>query len=419
MNKSTLLGLALAMLVPTVALADGVSIGGDLRLRWDYSSTGDDAGQNATEAVTTFDLDAAMNDNVSFSAALRNGMTFGQAGGSGVLNVQEAYASIGNLGTATTVLEGWSLEIGRQTKPTYGSGRVMNGDDWGFGAPENADGYHASSEMGGIGIDLYSWGGGGDPAGSSNGTIGVVADFGDMGGFASISVGYWGYDRNASTAEDLGDDELPGGTGADADTDAFTSVSADTNIVINIDNIGGDNLMGVDLDVEWASSGGDQAGDRTDDDDLESDTTYTTGGGEDGTMTTISASYALADMGMTLHVSNSTTDEFWRSSVSDPHGTHGIADLVNGADIDNTTFGVSFSPMDGINATISHITLKQDSTGDDIGTETDIVLDWACGDIDMQIGYAAYSTGFSGTPSGTDATEEDNNYFYLQTGWDF
>jgi hypothetical protein len=303
----------------------------------------------------------------------------------------------------------------------------MNGDDWGFDAPENADGYHASSEMGGIGIDLYSWGGGGDPAGSSNGTLGVVANFGDMGGFASISVGFWGYDRDAETAAiaqigTAGNDGLDGIPGNaddvppsgdfEAGVDGFDSVSADTNMVINIDNIGGDNLMGVDLDVEWAISGGDQAGDVGDD----------AGAGEDGTMTTISASYALGDMGMTFHVSNSTTDEFWRSSVSDPHGTHGIADLFDvrgAADIDNTTFGVSFSPMDGINATISHITLKEDSSGDDIGTETDIVLDWACGDIDMQIGYAAYSTGFSGTPSGTDDTEEDNNFFYLQTGWDF
>jgi hypothetical protein len=401
MNKSTLLGLALAMLVPTVALADGVSIGGDLRLRWDYSSTGDAAGSNGTTAVTNFDLDAAINDNVSFSAQLRNGMTFGVDGGSGFLDVQEAYASIGNLGTATSILDGWSLEIGRQTKPTYGSGRVMNGDDWGFGAPENADGYHASSEMGGIGIDLYSWGGGSGsdaPAGSSNGTLGVVANFGDMGGFASISVGFWGYDRDDTVFDDGG---TPGDTSDDTTTDV---TAADNNMVINIDNIGGDNLMGVDLDVEWASSGADDVGDNA--------------AADDGTMTTISASYALGDMGMTLHVSNSTTDEFWRSSVSDPHGTHGIADLVNGADIDNTTFGVSFSPMDGINATISHITLKEDSSGDDIGTETDIVLDWACGDIDMQIGYAAYSTGFStGTPS--DATDEDNNFFYLQTGWDF
>jgi hypothetical protein len=284
--------------------------------------------------------------------------------------------------------------------------------------------------MGGIGIDLYSWGGGGDPAGSSNGTIGVVADFGDMGGFASISVGFWGYDRGDVFNDFVeGSDLIPGNDGpdmipgtpddvdeipavADTGTDEDIAVTAaDTNLVINIDNIGGDNLMGVDLDIEWASSGADDVG----------DVAFLAGDGaaEDGTMTTISASYALGDMGMTLHVSNSTTDEFWRSSVSDPHGTHGIADLVNGADIDNTTFGVSFSPMDGINATISHITLKQDSTGDDIGTETDIVLDWACGDINMQIGYAAYSTGFSGTGTPSGDTEEDNDYFYLQTGWDF
>jgi hypothetical protein len=316
----------------------------------------------------------------------------------------------------------------------------MNGDDWGFDAPENADGYHASSEMGGIGIDLYSWGGGsghGDTdgaAGSSNGTIGVVADFGDMGGFASISVGFWGYDKG-DTFNDFvlgndGPDELPG-TGddvADTGTDVDVGVTAaNTNIVINIDNIGGDNLMGVDLDIEWASSGAD---------DLGAEGFLADGATEDGSMTTISASYALGDMGMTLHVSNSKTDEFWRSSVSDPHGTHGIADLFNGADLDNTTMGLSFSPMDGVDASVNFITIGQDSTGDNIGNEIDIVIRWACGaDTDMLIGWASYSDdgGFSaldlgddGLPGGTGGDADtaasgiqDSDFFYIQTGWDF
>jgi hypothetical protein len=148
-------------------------------------------------------------------------------------------------------------------------------------------------------------------------------------------------------------------------------------------------------------------------------------------MTTISASYALADMGMTLHVSNSTTDEFWRASVSDPHGTHGIADLFGGADLDNTTMGLSFSPMDGVDASVNFITIGQDSTGDDIGNEIDIVIRWACGaDTDMLIGWASYSDdgGFTafddmGNTDPSDDVQEsgvpDSDFFYIQTGWDF
>ena len=38
MNKSIVLGLLMAMLVPTAAFADGhVSLGGDVRLRYEYS----------------------------------------------------------------------------------------------------------------------------------------------------------------------------------------------------------------------------------------------------------------------------------------------------------------------------------------------------------------------------------------------
>ena len=138
MNKSTLLVLALAMLVPTVALADGVTIGGDVRLRWDYTGS-DSASANGTSAVTNIDLDAAINDNVSFAVSLRNGIAFGDGGG-GLLGLQQAYASIGDLGSASGVLAGWSLDVGRMNNPDYG--RIINSDDWAQDtAPASSDGY--------------------------------------------------------------------------------------------------------------------------------------------------------------------------------------------------------------------------------------------------------------------------------------
>jgi hypothetical protein len=373
MNKSTLLGLALAMLVPTVALADGVTVGGDLRLRWDYSGNDTAASDNDSSAVTNIDLDAAVNDNVSFSASLRYGMSFGEMVGPGgaptAFRVQEIYASVGDLGSASGVLAGWSLDVGRMNNPDYG--RIINSDDWDQAtAPASNDGYHLASDMGGVGIDLYYFGGGGSPAGSADNTLGANFDLGDMGGFADIAVGYW---SNSTTVDS-------------------------SNTSITISNIGGDSLAGVNLDVQYATS----------DDGTASD---------DGTLTSISASYGLGDMGMTLHASNTVADATWTAMSDAPHGANGIADLFGGAgaDIDNTTIGLSFSPMDGVDATIDFITLANDA-GTDLGTETDLVLSWACGsDVTMNIGYATYSAD-TGAPTGSPG---DDDFFYLQTGWDF
>ncbi|RUA07621.1 MAG: hypothetical protein DSY81_11630 [Bacillota bacterium] len=370
MNKSTLLGLALAMLVPTVALADGVTIGGDLRLRWDYSGNDTAASVNSSSAVINFDLDAAVNDNVSFSASLRHDFAFGDGSGGSPMGVQEAYASIGDLGSASGVLAGWSLDVGRMNNPDYG--RIINSDDWDqTTAPASSDGYHLASDMGGVGIDIYYFGGGNSPAGSADSALGANFDLGDMGGFADITIGYW----SGSSAVDS------------------------SNTSITISNIGGDSLAGVDLDVQYATS----------DDGTASD---------DGTLTSISASYGLGDMGMTLHASNTIADATWTAMSAAAHGTNGIADIaltagIFGADIDNTTIGLSFSPMDGVDATINFITLATDAAGTDLGTETDLVLSWECGsDVTMDVGYATFSADTAGGLA-------DDDFFYLQTGWDF
>ena len=366
MNKSILLGLVLAMMVPAVALADGVSIDGDIRLRWDYGGA-EGATSNNTGANTNLNLGSTINENISWSASVRHDMLFGAGGGAGNFDVQEAYVSIGDLGGAASFMGGWSMSVGRMNLPNQGSGRVINSDNWDLqAAPNNADGYHMASDMGGIGVDIYYYGGGGDPSGTGDNALGASFDLGGMGGFADIAIHYW--------------------SGSNATNDV-------SNLAVNLDNIVGDQLMGIDLDVEYAT--------RDNDD-----------GGDDGTLTSIGFSYALGDMGMTLHVSNSVADADWGGMTAAPHGTHGIADLFADNDIDDTTIGLDFSPMDGVDATLNFITLAEDSSGDDLGTEVDLLLTWACTDAtSMEIGYAS----FSGEEDG--AADED--FFYLGTGWSF
>ncbi|MEE2889139.1 MAG: hypothetical protein VX404_01690 [Planctomycetota bacterium] len=379
MNKSILLGLVLALMVPAVALADGVTVGGDLRLRWDYRGVDGAASANNTLAETYLNLGGTISDNVSWGTSMRHGMSFGEAVGTGpgsaapAYRVQEAYISIGDLGPAASFLGGWSMELGRMNAPNQGSGRVTNSDNFSLTAgPNNADGYHMASEMGGIGVDIYYFGGGGSPAGSADNTLGASFDLGAMGGFADIDVHYWG-------ASDAAGDP--------------------SNLTLNIDNIGGDNLAGLDVDVEYST--------RDNDD-----------GGDDGTLTAINITYGLGDMGMTLHVSSTIADADWEGMQDAPHGTNGIADIghggVDGADVDNTTVGLDFSPMEGVDATINYISLSGDASGDAIGTEIDLILNWACTDsTSMEIGYASY-TDDEATAGGA-----DEDFFYLGTGWSF
>lgn len=358
MNKSIVLGLLLAMLVPTAAFADGhVSLGGDVRLRYEYS---DSAGlDNGLSARTYINLGAKIDDNTTFTSQVRHGYAFSAAGGTGDnFDIQQSYLSMADLGSMAGFLGGWSMDIGRMNNPNLGSGRVVNSADWNqTNGPNNHDGLKLSSTLGGVGFDLHYWGG--NDGSDANAMI-FNFDLGDMSGFANVGFYY----------------VTAGGPGA-----------ADPGwMAFNIDNIGGDALMGLDLGIEYISFDADS-------------------GGDDGTLTAITVGYALDQFN--LHVSNSVTDDLWASVNNDPHGTHGIADLVSGADIDNTTIGVSTDAlMEGVGITLNFITLATDSTGDDIGTEMDLILDFSCG----SLGYASFSS---------DTAAPDVDYIYWQSSYDF
>ena len=160
-------------------------------------------------------------------------------------------------------------------------------------------------------------------------------------------------------------------------------------MAFNINNIAADVLMGIDLDVEYATYDADA-------------------GGEDGTLTSVSLGYTLDQFNLSF--SNSVTDADWAGINGDPHGTHGIADIMGAtvANIDNTTIGVSTDAlMEGMGVTLNFITLSNDASGDDIGSEIDLILDFSCG----QLGYASFSAD--------DAGFTDTDYVYWQSSYDF
>lgn len=361
MNKSIVLGLLMAMLVPTAAFADGhVSLGGDVRLRYEYS---DAAGlDNGLTARTYINLGAKIDDNTSFMSQVRHGYAFSSGGGTGDnYSIQQAYLSIADMGAMAGFLGGWSMDIGRMNNPTLGSGRVVNSADWTNGAagPNNHDGFKLSTELGGVDFDLYRWGGNDNSDDSA-----MIFNFGlgEMAGFAKIGF-YYATASSAAATEDP------------------------SWMAFNVDNIGGDALMGIDIDVEYATFDADA-------------------GGEDGTLTSVSVGYKLDQFNLSF--SNSVTDADWAGINNDPHGTHGIADLFNGADLDNTTIGVSTENiMDGVDVELNFITIARDSDGADLGSEIDLILTFGCG----TLGYASFSAD--------DAGLTDTDYLYWQSSYDF
>ena len=93
MNKSIVLGLLLAMLVPTAAFADGhVSLGGDVRLRYEYS---DSAGlDNGLSARPYINLGAKIDDNTQFTSQVPHGYVVSSAGGTGdKFDIHQSYLS--------------------------------------------------------------------------------------------------------------------------------------------------------------------------------------------------------------------------------------------------------------------------------------------------------------------------------------
>ncbi|MBA4685006.1 MAG: hypothetical protein H2076_08460 [Planctomycetes bacterium] len=361
MNKSIVLGLLMAMLVPTAAFADGhVSLGGDVRLRYEYS---DNAGlDNGLTARTYINLGAKIDDNTSFMSQVRHGYAFSSGGGTGDnYSIQQAYISIADLGNMAGFLGGWSMDIGRMNNPNLGSGRVVNSADWTNGAagPNNHDGFMLSTDLGGVDFDLYRWGGNDNSDDSA-----MIFNFGlgEMAGFADIGFYY-------------------------ATASAAAATEDPSWMAFNVNNIGGDALMGIDIDVEYATYDADA-------------------GGEDGTLTSVSVGYALDQFNLSF--SNSVADADWAGINNDPHGTHGITDLFNGGDLDNTTIGVSTDGlMEGVGVTLNFITIARDSDGADLGSEIDLILDFSCG----QLGYASFSAD--------DAGLTDTDYLYWQSSYDF
>ncbi|MGE4631574.1 MAG: hypothetical protein AAEJ47_00910, partial [Planctomycetota bacterium] len=77
MNKSILLGLVLALMVPAVALADGVTVNGDVRLRWEYAGAelgGLSASTNDTNAVLNIGIGGTVSESIGYTASLRHAM---------------------------------------------------------------------------------------------------------------------------------------------------------------------------------------------------------------------------------------------------------------------------------------------------------------------------------------------------------
>jgi len=399
MNKSIVLGLLMAMLVPTAAFADGhaVSLDGDVRLRYEYGN--EDGGgdlDNGLTSRTRINLNANVDDNTSFTAQMRHAYDFSNAGDTGDnFTIQQAYLSMKDLGSMAEFLGGWSMDIGRMNNPNLGSGRIINSADWrqdGAG-PNNHDGFRLGTNLGGVDFDLHYWG---NNDGSEDNDMIFNFGLGDMAGFADIGFYYV-----TSSSGDPGDEIVP------------------NYMAFNINNIAKDQLMGFDLDVEFATYNPDSTFDTdvttTDDPDgipgsgdETTTTTTVTSNTPDGSLMTVSLGYSLDQFDISL--SNTVADADWEGAV--PHGTYGIADYewtnAEGSDLDVTKIGVSTDAlMDGMTVTLNYYTVASDSSGDDIGTELDLLLGFSCG----TLGYASVSPDADG--------DDDVDYIYWQSVYNF
>ena len=386
MSKGLLFGLAVLFVLPAgLAFADGVS--GDARLRWEYFSpdTALGTGDNFFGLRTRLNFDYAAGDGVSASASVQDSRLLGDGTGAAAMSVTQAYVSVDNLGSMPVggFLDGWSMDVGRMHVPSVGGNRVINHDDWGNAGPASYDGFHLAGGFGEASVD-WTWMTTRSPGGGS-GTSQNTWGFGvDLPGMADMdaSVYWWNADAAA-------------GSGLDAASTFGFEVSNDSLV----DN--------VSISFGYATQGGDAA------------TNITRGGtltslgasyGMDGALTDVSVSWSAAsgDDGATAG-----ENEAWGEVAGgDAHGVHGISDLTADTDVEDLTISAGVNALEGIDLTVSFISLTAEQSGDDIGTELDVVASWQCGEaMDFSAGLYSYSDD---TGTGTDETG-----MYIQMGVSF
>lgn len=417
-----LVGFITLTLVPVTVLADGhIELETELRLRWEYSSPwnpGDPSGDTVTLMRTNVAMATNFSDNIRFSLGVRDSRSLsGQTDqddpaigiGEPVFDtVHVQLADLSGLHDSLEFLSGWSLGLGRSELPNYDKGRIIHSSEWSNVGPVTSDGYHLASQFldGALDLNIHYLTLAKDPtagAGSGDHFYGAHLAIDSL-PFIEASFYYWKSRAdlaNAGAAIANGNDD-PGRSTEDTYGYFFTLREGI--------------IPRVGLTFEYAL----QDGHRYDADPevgpaaiKKLDSLYFAFEGTYDMPRTPGFWDLFWRAGHIMATGTSagaTREEAFQSVFGAPHGTHGIADVVDNSNVRDTYFGFSTAFSEADVAFTFH-NLRADR-GKNWGTEFDLVVSHPLGELmDLEVGVAKFN-------SSTDE-RDSTNFFYAQTYWHF
>ncbi|MGE4632093.1 MAG: hypothetical protein AAEJ47_03565 [Planctomycetota bacterium] len=422
MNRILYIVLALAVLtlVPVTAVADGhLDLQTDLRLRWEYSSPWNpgDSGDTVTLMRTNVAMATDFSDNIRFSLGIRDSRSLsGQdelddpAIGIGdpvvsALHVQ--LADLSGLHDSLGFLSGWSLGLGRSELPNYDNGRIIHSSEWSNVGPVTSDGYHLASQFldGALDLNIHYLTLAKDPtAGAGSGDHFDGAHLAvDSLPFIEASFYYWKYRAdlaNAAAAAALDINIADPGSSREDTYGYFFRLR---------DGI----IPRVGLTFEYALQEGSRYDAGPDDAIKKLDSLYFALEGTYDMPQTPGFWDLLWRAGHIMATGTSpgaTRDEAFQSVFGTPHGTHGIADVVDNSNVRDTYFGFSTALSEADVALTFH-NLRADRD-ENWGNEIDLVVGHQLGELlDLELGVGKFTS--------TTSLRDSTNFFYAQTHWQF
>lgn len=403
------------ILFPIVAEADGhLDLNTDLRLRWEYSSPWDpgEPGDTVTMMRTHVGMNTDFTDNIHFMLGVLDSRSLsGQDDpeiGDGVPGVHQVHVQVADLSRlheSLGFLAGWSLGLGRSELPNYGNGRIIHSAEWSNVGPATADGYHLASQFldGALDLNIHYLTLAKDPtgaAGSGDHFYGAHLDVDSL-PFIEASFYYWKYRADLANAAAAAANGLADPGSSDEDTYGYLFTLRDGII------------PRVGVTFEYALQDGNRY-DALDDGAIQK---------LDSLYFAFEGTYDMPQMAgfwdmdwraghimATGTAAGATREEAFRSVFGTPHGTHGIADVVDNSNIRDTYFGFS-TVLYEADVALSFHNLRADQ-GEDWGNEWDLVVSHPLGDLlDLEVGLANFTS--------TSSLRESTDFIYAQTYWQF
>ena len=408
--------LCLSIAVITVCLStpassqDPIRMEPEIRLRWEHRTPfpADDVTRGFSRTRMSFFTE--FNDLIQFQMTVRDSrFLLSGADESEVTDTPQMQVlsfeidDVSRIHSHLDFMAGWNLKFGAMDLPTYNKGRIIHADEWSNLGPTTSGGYRLQRSLldDALDINFHHLTISRDQTDANNVgeyALGLHVAMNEL-PFVEASAFLWKYRADQSNADSAS---------ANGNADPGSTKEDTYGMALNLREGLIENLS---LSLEYALQDGDRYSSDFDAVQRLDSLYYAIEGEYD-----LPPQEGIWDLDLVVgHIratgtsSGATRNEAFLSPFGTPHGTHGIADIIDNSNVKNTYFGVRTRAFD-TDWQITYHELRADQ-GEDWGDELDIVAEHTWGDLEVEYGAAKFIS--------TNGALETTTFFYAQSYWNF